>query len=161
MALLHRFLGPRADGKIDKLREVPDLAPLGDAELARVAAAGELAIIPAGTVLLQEGQRARWCYLVLAGSVLASNETGSAHRSLAPGEAVGDAEILTHDASPATVVAMTDLVVLAMGSREFSALLDTCPGFSRAVHVSLSHRAAAVWKPAPSPRSVLQLVGGA
>jgi CRP-like cAMP-binding protein len=160
MTFRDRFLGPRVDGKIDKLREVPDLAPLSDAELAQVAAAGELAIIPAGTVLLQEGQRARWCYLVLAGSVLASNETGSAHRALATGEAVGDAEILTHEAAPATMVAVTDLVVLAMGSREFSGLLDTCPGFSRAVHVSLSHRAAAVWKPA-SPRPVLQLVGGA
>jgi CRP-like cAMP-binding protein len=161
MTFLHRLFGPRADNKIDKLRELPELAPLNEAELARVAAAGELALIPSGTVLLQEGQQARWCYLVLSGSVEASNGSGSSRRAAGAGEAVGDAEILTHEVCPATVVAETDLVVLAMGSREFSALLDTCPGFSRAVHVSLSHRASSVWKPAPSPRPVLQLVGGA
>jgi CRP-like cAMP-binding protein len=161
MTLLHRLLGPPADGKIAKLRALPELAPLSDAELARVASAGELALIPAGTVLLQEGQRARWCYVVLGGSVLESNETGSPPRPRAAGEAVAEPEILTREPAPATVVAGTDLVVLAIGSREFSCLLDTCPGFSRAVHVSLSHRALAVGQLAPSPRPVLQLVGGA
>ncbi len=160
MTFLQRFLGPRGDGKIDKLREVPELAALGEAELAQVAGAGELALIPAGTVLLEEGQLARWCYLVLAGSLLASNETGSA-RSVPAGEAVGDAEILTREASPATVVATTDLVVLAVGSHEFNGLLEICPGFARAVRISLSHRASASWKPSPSPRPVLQLVRGA
>lgn len=147
MTFLQRFLGPRGDGKIGKLREVPALAALGEAELAQVAAAGELALIPAGSVLLQEGQPARWCYLVLAGSVQAG-EPGSSHRS----------ELAS---APATVVALTDLVVLAVGSREFKTLIDGCPGLSRAVHESLSHRTSAVLTPSPSPRPVLQLVGGA
>jgi CRP-like cAMP-binding protein len=139
MTFLQRFLGPRGDGKIGKLRELPALEALTEAELAEVAAAGELALITAGSVLLQEGQRARWCYLVLAGSLRPSDDPGHAP----------------------TVVATTDLVVLAMSATDFQALLQACPGFARAVDGSLTHQTTAVVAPSRSPRPVLQLVGGA
>jgi CRP-like cAMP-binding protein len=159
MTFLQRFLRGPSDGKVDKLRELPALAPLHDEDLRRVAAAGELATIPSGTVLITEGQPARWCYLLLSGSV-ESSAGGAA--GLCAGAAIGDAEVLARSAAPATVTAATDLVVLAMGSREFTSLLDSCPGFSHAVHVSLSKRVTEAWRPAPPrPSPVLQLVRGA
>ena len=158
MTFLQRFLGGPGDGKIDKLRELPALAPLADNELRRVAAAGQLATIPAGTILIAEGQAARWCYLVLSGHVEYSTGTGPTHGL---GTAASDEEVLARAPAPATIAAATDLVVLAMPSREFTALLDRCPGFSRALQVSLSQRVTDAWGPAPRPNPVLQLVRGA
>ena len=154
MTFLQRFLGPRGDGKIDKLRELPALELLTEAELAQVAAAGELALITAGSVLLQEGQRARWCYLVLAGSLRPSDEP--AHDGTAAPDGTP-----ANNAPAATVIAKTDLVVLAMSAHQFQALLKSCPGFARVLDGSLSHQTAAVLAPSRSPRPVLQLVGGA
>jgi CRP-like cAMP-binding protein len=158
MTFMQRLLRGPADGKIETLRDLPALAPLADGELRRVAAAGELATVTAGTVLITEGQPARWCYLLLSGSVESSAGGG---RSLSVGAAIGDAEVLTQSPASTTVVAATDLVVLAMGSREFTCLLDSCPGFSHAVHVSLSKRVTEAWRPVPRPAPVLQLIRGA
>jgi CRP-like cAMP-binding protein len=163
MTWRQRILGIRPDGKLDKLKQVPELAALRDEELGRVAAAGELAVIPAGTVLVNEGEPARWCYLVLSGSVASTRPRRAGGPVSGPGTTVGDAELLARTSSTATVAAVGDLVVLAMSSREFTGLLDTCPGFSHAVHVSLSKRITEGLHPSPHPRPrpVLQLVRGA
>jgi hypothetical protein len=120
--------------KVDKLRGLRELTGVPDGELQRVAGAGDLAVIPAGTLLAGEEGPARWCYLVLSGTIGPAPDDGG----------------------PSYRRAVTDLVVFAVDDLRFAALLDSCPAFARAVQAAPTEQAAEA-----GPPSVLPLVRGA
>lgn len=125
------------DGKIERLRRLPVLRRCTNDEVRRLAAAGELVELTAGTRMQRDGAGVDWLHLIVAGEVAGD----------AAGEAViGQTAVLSGTDAGHDVWAATNVVALVLGRREFRALIDTSPGFRSAVISSVARTAAS--KPA-------------
>lgn len=93
---------------------------------------GDVVRVAAGTTIQPQGACSRWFHCVLAGTVAISD--GGPPEVGGPGTCFPE-EALRGDIVPAaaSVVAVTEVTVLAMGLREFHGALDTIPGFAAAM----------------------------
>jgi CRP-like cAMP-binding protein len=114
----------------DELGGIEWLATCNKAERSWIRRHADVVTIPAGTVLVREGEGARWFYAVIDGEVAVSVD-GDHTQTLGRGEPVNEIEVLRNEPSPATVAAATDVRVLVMGRREFLGMLDEVPGLAR------------------------------
>lgn len=95
--------------------------------------------LPAGKTLCEQGSTGREAFIILSG-------TGEVRRnnkkvaSFGPGTCVGELALLDHGPRTATVVAGTDLTVLVIGAREFSAIVDEVPAIAHKLLRSLAGR---------------------
>ncbi len=79
-------------------------------------------VVPAGTVLMQQGELGRECFIVCSGTVEIRRDGKAIHES-GPGELVGEAALLTDGhVRTASAVATTDCRVLVLSRREFDEL---------------------------------------
>lgn len=88
--------------------------------------------MPPGTTIQPRGGCSRWFHCVLEGTVAIGD--GGPPETGGPGTCFPE-EALRGDIAPTatSVVAITEVVVLAMGLREFHGALDTIPGFAAAM----------------------------
>jgi len=126
--------GHAGDAKIERLRRLPLLRSCSDEEVRRLAAAGELVQLPAGTVLQRQGRNVDWLHLIIDGHASCSAE---------PEAVIGQTAVLGGTPAPEQVWALTDVLVLLLGRREFRAAMDTSPGFRTAVITSMAQTVAA------------------
>lgn len=120
------------------LSEVPLFASLTDEAVTRLSAGG-VAEVPAGQVLAQAGDPGEGMFVVLDGSVVV--ERGDLHLEIGRHGFFGELALLV-PGSPriARVRAVTDARVLAVSRETFDVLLDTEPGFARALVHELAAR---------------------
>lgn len=118
----------------DELQSIDWLAVCTNRDRATIRRLADVVDIPAGTVLLREGDAPRWFYALIDGNASASVD-GEVVQELGAGELVNHVEVLHNVPAPATVVASTDLRALVMGRREFLGMLDEIPGLARRVLV--------------------------
>jgi CRP-like cAMP-binding protein len=112
------------------LRGFKTLAGLSDEQLARFAASLETARVPAGSVVIQQGQRNDAVFLVLEGRVTVRLEVvGQAAilTTLGPGDFFGDIAFLDHGPRSADVVAEADSLLATMSPANFKALTSQSP----------------------------------
>jgi CRP-like cAMP-binding protein len=127
------------DSYLDQLASVPLFAACSRRELQKIGkASDELRVVP-GTVLVEQGDTGRECYIILEGtaSVKRSNRKVA---SLGPGATVGELALLDHGPRTATVVADTDLHLLVLGSRQFAGVLEEVPSLARKLMAALAAR---------------------
>ncbi|HZT65016.1 MAG TPA: cyclic nucleotide-binding domain-containing protein [Acidimicrobiales bacterium] len=124
--------------KAAMLRTIPSLSRCSQRELATIGAAGDEIVLPAGRVLMAEGERGDEAFLIVEGSaeVKVAGETVA---EVGPGDFVGEMALLERRPRTATVVATSPLRVLAIGARRFPGLLDL-PGVAWAVSRALAER---------------------
>jgi len=121
------------------------LGQLDDADVEWMMAEGGRQRVPAGTVLIREGQPIDALYIILDGSVEVSG-TGVAGEAirLGCGEVVGEMSFVEARPPSATVAAAEGLVVLAIPRARLTAKLARDAGFAarfyRSLAVFLSHR---------------------
>ena len=122
----------------DDLRAVPLFAGVGEAGLARAAAAGSTAV-PAGTVLASAGDPGSGMYVVLDGTVVV--DAHGRRAEIGPGGFFGELALLVPGAERvARVRAATDVRLLPIGRPAFERLLDTEPSFVLALLRELAAR---------------------
>jgi CRP/FNR family transcriptional regulator/CRP/FNR family cyclic AMP-dependent transcriptional regulator len=110
----------------DYLRKVPLFSGLDDDELDEVGLAATELQFEAGKVLMKEGQDAHEMVVVLEGTLEVTR--GGAHvADIGPGSFAGEMALLTRGHRNSTVTAKTDIVVLHIDGRSFSAVLDDVP----------------------------------
>jgi CRP-like cAMP-binding protein len=126
--------GRAGDAKIERLRQLPLLRCCSDEEVRRLAAAGELVEMPAGTVLQHEGRDVDWLHLVVQGEVSGPGQ---------PEAVIGQTAVLAGAPASEPVWALTDTLVLLFGRREFRAAMDASPGFRGVVITSMAQTVAA------------------
>jgi CRP-like cAMP-binding protein len=114
----------------DELGGIEWLANCTRAERSWIRRHADLVSVPAGTVLIREGEGARWFYAVIDGE-MAVTVDGDRTQSLGRSEPVNEVEVVRNEPSPATVSAATDARLLVMGRREFLGMLDEVPGLAR------------------------------
>jgi CRP-like cAMP-binding protein len=129
----------RGDPKIQRLAQVQLFSTCSKRDLARIAALSTEVEVPAGTVLMRQGDPGRECFVIEEGKARAAIR-GKKSRTMGPGECFGEMALL--DAAPrsATVTAETDMKLVVLGSREFSTLLEDVPTVTRKVLAAVAER---------------------
>jgi CRP-like cAMP-binding protein len=96
--------------------------------------------VPAGTVLVREGDLAHFFYVLVSGSALVE-QRGRPVSVLGPGAIFGEVALLTYQRRTATVTATTDSQVLVVPERTFRQLVDGDRSFARRVYAAATSRA--------------------
>ena len=108
-------------------------------ELQQVAQATIELEVPAGKVLVREGEPGHECFVVVEGSAVVERN-GQHVATLGTGNVVGELAPLTGGPRTATVTAEGPMRLLVIGQREFAGLLDEIPGFANRVLQNLAER---------------------
>jgi CRP/FNR family transcriptional regulator, cyclic AMP receptor protein len=113
-------------GKTDLLRKLPLFSECSKRELEAVAAATDELRLPAGRVVMREGETGRELIVLVDGEV--SVERGGKQLAVrGPGDFLGELALITHRPRTATVTAATDLRVLVVDGRSFDRLVRDVP----------------------------------
>ena len=119
----------RKDAKIDELSKVRLFAACNRKELGIIARASDEVSVSAGRELVHEGTTGHEFFFILEGQA-AVKRAGRKIATLEAGQYFGELALLDRGVRSASVVAETDMVLLVLGQREFSAVLDDVPGLA-------------------------------
>ena len=125
--------------RLDQLAAVPLFRASSKRELEKVAKAADEVIVEAGRVLVTQGEIGRECYVIVSGEASVSRD-GKEIARLGPGQPIGELAVLDGGPRTATVTALSELDLLVLGQREFSALLTEVPGLAHKILVNLAAR---------------------
>ncbi|HEY5247586.1 MAG TPA: cyclic nucleotide-binding domain-containing protein [Dermatophilaceae bacterium] len=123
---------------LEQLASVPLLRSCSKRELERVARVADEVHLEAGRTVVEEGHPGNECYVIISGSATVSRE-GTVIAEIGPGDHFGELAVLDGGPRTASVLATTDLDLLVIGRREFTALLEDVPGLTHKVLVNLAH----------------------
>lgn len=131
--------------QLAELRSLPIFARFEDIELAQIARRLTDVEVPAGAVLVKEGQPGREAFIVASGTAVirvGDQVIGNA----GAGDLVGEMALLDGRPRAATVISVTPMRLLVMDPSEFGRLLDD-PRTARWIAASLSNRVRAAEHP--------------
>jgi CRP-like cAMP-binding protein len=123
---------------IERLGKQPLLRSMSTRELHRIAPLFDAVTLPAGHVLMREGQPGRETFLIESGEVVVTIDGVEVNR-LGAGEVVGEMAVLEHEPRTATVTAATEISVLVAEARAFSSLAGE-PYVGAAIASTIAHR---------------------
>jgi CRP/FNR family transcriptional regulator, cyclic AMP receptor protein len=129
----------RADPKVERLSQVQLFSACSKRDLSRIAVLAEEIEVPAGRVLVRQGDPGREAFVVSEGRAKATMR-GKGSAKLGPGECFGEMALLTSAPRSATVTAETDMRLFVLGSRQFSTLIEDVPVIGRRVLAALAER---------------------
>jgi CRP/FNR family transcriptional regulator, cyclic AMP receptor protein len=112
--------------KQELLRNVRLFSICNKRELARIASLVDEVDAPKGKVLVRQGDLGSECFVIAEGRAKATMR-GKGSAMLGPGSFFGEMSLLDQGPRSATVTAETDMHLLVLGSREFSALVEDVP----------------------------------
>ncbi len=127
---------------VERLRAVDQLHGCTTAQLEEVARLAERVQVGEGEVLAREGRIGREFFLILSGTVTVT-QCGQRVNTLGPGDFFGELAAMNPGPRNATVTALSELDVLIIGPREFTAMA-AIPGFRDALLRSMASRLRAV-----------------
>ncbi len=129
------------DGKIELIRKVPLFSKLDRKGLADVAHIADELDLPQGKVMAVEGDRGREFFVLLEGKADVTKGDRSINQ-LHKGDFFGEIALVTHMPRTASVTATSDVRVLVITERDFTALLKRSPQVGRGVAEALAERIA-------------------
>lgn len=127
------------DPKVGRLSQVQLFSACTKRDLARIAALAEEIEVPAGRVVVRQGDPGREAFVISEGRAKATIR-GKGTAELGPGECFGEMALLHSAPRSATVTAESDMRLLVLGSREFSALVEDMPVVGRRVLAAVAER---------------------
>jgi CRP-like cAMP-binding protein len=131
--------GRRTDPKVQRLSQVQLFSACNKGDLGRIARLAEEIEVPAGQVLIRQGDFGQEAFVILEGRANATIR-GKGSAKLGAGECFGEMALLHSAPRSATVTAETDMRLFVLGSRQFSALLDDSPGIGRRILAAVAER---------------------
>jgi CRP/FNR family cyclic AMP-dependent transcriptional regulator len=126
MARRARGLRKGRNAKVDLLGNVRLFSTCNKRELARIAGLADEVEAPRGKVIVRQGDPGRECFVITEGKARVTMR-GRRSALLGPGSFFGEMSLLDQGPRSATVTAETDMRLLVLGSREFSALINEVP----------------------------------
>jgi CRP/FNR family transcriptional regulator, cyclic AMP receptor protein len=113
-----------ADQKIEALRAVSLFSDLRGRDLENVARLADEVDLPAGHVLMREGESGSQMFIISSGE--ARVEQGGQHiATVGPGEVLGEMAILSEGPRVATATLTQPSHLFVLGHREFHSLMET------------------------------------
>lgn len=128
-----------ADEKLEKLRRVPLFAGLGRRELERLGMLTDEVDLPAGRVLMRQGDRGEELFVFMTGAARVERD-GQEIAERRVDDFVGEIALLDGGPRTATVTLTEDSTLLVVGRRQFRQLLDEFPDVRLQVLEALAHR---------------------
>ena len=123
----------------DLIARVPLFSACSKKELKTVAGAATERLVRSGDVVVRQGAAGNAFFVIVSGEAdVIRNGRKVGH--LVDGDFFGDLALIDKMPRSATVTATTDLALLVLGQREFSALLDGSAAFGRKLLVGLAQR---------------------
>lgn len=129
----------RRDPKAERLSHVQLFSACNGRELSRIAQLAEEVEVPAGRVLMRQGDPGREAFVISDGRAKATIR-GKKGALLGPGDCFGEMALLDDAPRTATVTAETDMQLVVLGSREFSTLIEEVPAIGRRVLAAVAER---------------------
>lgn len=129
----------RRDPKVERLSQVQLFSTCSKRDLSRIAALVEEIEVPAGRVLIRQGDLGREAFVISEGRAKATVR-GKAAVKLGPGDCFGELALLHSAPRSATVTAETDMQLIVLGSRQFSTLIEDVPSIGRRVLAAVAER---------------------
>jgi CRP/FNR family transcriptional regulator, cyclic AMP receptor protein len=129
----------RRDVKVDSLRMLSLFEGCSDHELVSVARLCDEIAVPAGYVLVHEGDWGDEAFIVIDGEA----EVAVEGRQLAvagPSSFIGEMAVIDHGRRTASVAAITPMRLFVLESRAFTGLLDELPLLARRLMSEMSKR---------------------
>jgi CRP-like cAMP-binding protein len=123
---------------LDVLVDVPLFADLSRRHLGKVAALGRTKRFPARTSIVTAGTNADAFYIILDGK--ATVRAGNRRIPLATGDYFGEMALLDGGVRSASVVADTEMLLMAIPRRGFLKLLESEPKIAISIMSTLAHR---------------------
>ena len=127
------------DAKLELLGDVRLFSTCNKRELARIASLVDEVEAPKGKVLVRQGDPGKECFVIEEGRARATMR-GKGTAMLGPGSFFGEMSLLDQGPRSATVTAETDMRLLVLGSREFSALINEVPTVAVRIMRGLAER---------------------
>ena len=128
-----------ADGKIEALRSVSLFKDLRQRELEQVAQLVDEVDLPAGQVLMREGESATQMFMMASGEALVERG-GLEVARLGPGSHVGEMAIVAEGPRTATVTLTEPAHLFVLAHREFHSLMDDVPAVRDCVMNEVARR---------------------
>ena len=129
----------RRDEKLKYLSSVPLFSGCSKKDLELISKHSEHLQLPAGKVLTNEGKIEYEFFMIVDGKAKVERG-GKQVNTLGPGDFFGELALLDRAPRNATVTADTDIDVILLGQREFSALLDMVPTLAHKMLTGLARR---------------------
>jgi cAMP-dependent protein kinase regulator len=127
------------DYKLELLRKVPLFQGLSRKDLELTERLTDEIDVPAGKVLIKEGDFGHEFFIVVEGSLRVERD-GQLLRKLGPGDFAGEIALIDGGTRTATVIADEPSRLLVLGHREFFSLLAQQPDIQIQVLQALAHR---------------------
>jgi CRP/FNR family cyclic AMP-dependent transcriptional regulator len=127
------------DPKLERLSQVQLFSACSRRDLSRIAVLCEEIDVPAGRILIRQGDPGREAFVICDGRAKATIR-GKGSAKLGPGDCFGEMALLHAAPRSATVTAESDMRLLVLGSREFSSLVEEVPAVGRRVLAALAER---------------------
>lgn len=124
---------------LEHLRNVSLFQSCSQKDLEKIAKAGDEIRMPAGTLIVDQGQMGREAFVVLEGTV-AVKRNGKKLGSFGPGTVVGELSLLDHGPRTATVTCETDCLLLLLDQRHFMGVVDDVPALAHKLLAALAGR---------------------
>jgi CRP/FNR family cyclic AMP-dependent transcriptional regulator len=104
-----------------------------------VAKRAEDVVVPAGKVLVSEGDTGNQFFVIMSGTAKLTRR-GRKIATLGPGDSFGELALLDKHPRNATAIAETPMELVVIGQREFAGLIDDVPGFARKLLAAMAAR---------------------
>ena len=127
------------DPKVERLSQVQLFSACSKRDLSRIAVLAEEIEVPAGRVLMRQGDPGREAFVIANGRAKATIR-GKRSAKLGPGDCFGEMALLHSAPRSATVTAESEMRLLVLGSRQFSELIESVPVVGRRVLAALAVR---------------------
>lgn len=129
------------NSKIDLIKRVPLFSGISKSELAEVASIADEIDLPAGKVLIKEGDTGREFFVLIEGT--ADVERGGRKVApLGPGDFFGEIALIANTPRNATITTTSPARALVITDRAFRHLLDNSPKIQIGVLLALAERIA-------------------
>ena len=133
------MLAGTMDQKTAVVAGLPIFAKLEPRALEAVASLATVVQVPAGTVLLGEGEAGESFYVIVRGTVHVER-LGRFVRSMTAGGFLGEVALIEGSERTATVTCATDCELLGFGSFEFGRVMATFPDVRARVEAAAARR---------------------
>ena len=142
-------MATHTDTKLELLRRTPLLSDLGRKEIEEVGRLVDEIDVPAGKVLMREGDTGREFFVLVNGTV-GIERGGKRIRTLEPGAFFGEVALLSEAPRSATATSEGPATLLVLGHREFHSLMDQYPSIRTCVLEALAKRIRTLEPEAPN-----------
>ncbi len=127
------------DPKLELLHSVALFAGLGQRELERLGQLTDEIDVPAGKVLMRQGEHGDEMFIVASGGITVERD-GRRIAERGPGMVVGEIALLSEGPRTATVTATEASRLFVIGHREFHELMDEQPAIRLQILDELARR---------------------